>query len=259
MRREENVRALPGLAAVAVPRAETSHDLTPHHPAARRLFRIGTQMTATSARAAGSAVVIAAVLVSCNEEFHFDVHPDADGGGADGGGGGDSAATAAPCTTDATCAGIRCDAPSGTCVQCTDKDDCNGSLSHCEGTTHVCVACLAKTDCAKREDCDATTHRCIDSCFDADDTCPGAGFSCNEDLGLCVECTSSANCSASSSGPICDIPIGRCVQCTGNAQCPAATPVCDLRSGQCQECVVSATCGDSAICDPSTLTCRGRS
>ena len=198
------------------------------------------------------AVAALSALLACNAELRFD----ADDAGASPL---DSAAvTTSPCSTDATCAGIRCDTASGQCVACLADDDCSGATPRCNTSTHLCVACVAKADCAKRQDCDATTNRCLDSCFDADDTCPSSGFSCNEDLGLCVECTSSANCSASANGTVCNLPIGRCVECTGNAQCPPAKPTCDVRSGHCAVCVVSTTCGASAICDPSTLTCRSR-
>ncbi|CAN5924200.1 hypothetical protein BH11MYX4_BH11MYX4_63060 [soil metagenome] len=197
---------------------------------------------------------VACGLLACNEAFRFDVRPANDAG--DDGGGAEASSTS-PCTSDATCGGLRCDLANGACVACLGDADCTTSgLPRCEPTSHVCVACLNRPDCSKRQDCDTVTNRCLDACFDSDDPCPTAGFVCADDLGRCIECKTSASCAASANGPVCDIPIGRCVQCSGNAQCPSSKPICDRRTGRCQACVVSATCGAGAVCDPTTLTCR---
>ncbi|MDB4944119.1 MAG: hypothetical protein JWP97_3653 [Labilithrix sp.] len=193
---------------------------------------------------------------ACDAAFHFDAPPSTDAGVDAAPSSVTDAAPEArrPCTADATCPGLRCDLTTGVCVQCLEHADCSGSLARCDPDHHLCVACLTRHDCGERRDCDATTHRCLDACFDADDVCPSAGFVCDGALGLCIECKTSANCSTPT-GAVCDVRIGRCVECTGNAQCPVARPVCDLRSGRCQECVASPSCAAGRVCDPSTLTC----
>lgn len=198
------------------------------------------------------------LVTGCNAAFHFDVLPAADAGDGDAGSAADGAAApdASSCANDARCAGLRCEVASGSCVECLADTDCSGARARCEPVSHTCVACLNRPDCGKRQGCDTVTNRCLDGCFDTDDPCPLPGFVCDGDVGLCIECKRSANCAGSAGGPLCDVPIGRCVACTGNAQCPAAKPACDRRTGRCEACVVAATCGDGAVCDPITLTCR---
>ncbi len=208
------------------------------------------------ARAVSTTAVLLFGLLGCGEAaFHFDVPPAGDGGDAASrvDGGPDPSA----CVSDATCSGLRCDVASGLCVACLQDADCTASgRMRCETTSHVCVACLNRPDCAKRQDCDTVTHRCLEACFDGDDPCPTAGFTCSVDLGRCIECRTSANCAGSAGGGVCDLPIGRCVDCTSNAQCATSTPVCDRRTGRCQACVSSETCGLGSACDPISLTCR---
>lgn len=205
----------------------------------------------------GATVAMVFGLGGCDETFRFDVPASRDAGNdADDGARGPGPG---PCTTDASCGGLRCHVPSGVCVACLQNADCTGSLARCEPTTHLCVACLNGPDCGARQNCDTVTNRCLDVCFDADDLCPSAGFVCDRDRALCIECKTSASCAGAANGPFCDVPIGRCVECTGNAQCPVGKPVCDRRSGRCQACVTSPTCGVGAVCDPTKLACRNAS
>jgi Cys-rich repeat protein len=209
--------------------------------------------------ATGTAAVVAATFAvallgasGCNQVFRFDepLHTD---GGEDGG---DLGTAVLPCTSDATCGGLRCDVPSGECVACLADAECSGSTPRCEPKSHLCVPCLAGNDCPARQGCDTVTHRCLDICVDGDDVCPGVGFICDRSRSLCIECKTSANCAGSTTGRVCDVPIGRCVECTGNAQCPTSKPACDRRSGRCVACLASSACGAGAVCDPVALACR---
>jgi hypothetical protein len=211
------------------------------------------------ANATVSALAAMTVLAACNDTFRFDDAPPAPGDGVDAGGDEQAPAadaTTSRCTSDSTCGDLRCDLASGACVACVGDGDCSADRPRCDSASHLCVECEGQSDCTQREICNATTHRCIDTCTDADDPCPHAGFVCDGTLRLCVECRSSANCAGFPSSPICDIPIGRCVQCTGNAQCPSSSPVCDRRSGQCVGCLTSAACPAGMLCGKTTLTCR---
>jgi len=208
------------------------------------------------ARAARATATLLCGLAGCDEAFHFDA-PAAGDAGNSGLDGGDAGRATRACTSDATCAGLRCEPTSGLCVACLQDSDCTtNARRRCEPSAHVCVACLNRPDCAQRQDCDTVTHRCLDACFDGDDPCPAAGFVCGEDLGRCVECRTNANCAGSPGGLVCDPPIGRCVTCSSNAQCPSSKPVCDRRTGRCEVCVASTTCGAGSFCDPASLTCR---
>lgn len=210
----------------------------------------------TAARAALSALAALLSLAACDDTFRFD-EPAAD---ASTDAAGDAAvgeidAGRAPCSSDTSCGGMRCDTARGACVACLGDSDCSGSRAHCDVASNLCVECTRTDDCKTRQRCDATTHRCLDTCFDEDDPCPGDGFVCDRTLRTCIECRSSANCSGSASGAICDVPIGRCVACTSNAQCAAPTPACDRRSGRCVGCLTSSACS-GGICDKVTSTCR---
>ncbi len=212
----------------------------------------------TLANATVSVLAAMTVLVACNGTFRFDESPPAPGDGIDAGGDEQAPAadaSASRCTNDSTCGNLRCDLGSGSCVACVGDGDCTAERPRCDSTSRLCVECEGPTDCTQREVCNATTHRCIDTCTDPDDPCPHAGFVCDGTLRLCVECRSSANCALPAT-PICDIPIGRCVQCTANAQCPPSSPVCDRRSGQCVGCLTSAACPPGMLCDKAALTCR---
>ena len=203
------------------------------------------------------AVAMVSTLAACDSVFRFDEPPASDAGATEAEAAVEEAASAgAPCTSDGTCAGLRCDVPTGTCVACLGAGDCAGALRRCDSALHVCVECLIAANCPENHGCDAVTKRCLALCHDSDDPCPDAGFVCDGARSLCIECKSSANCAGSASGPLCDVAIGRCVECTGNAQCPTAKPVCDRRSGRCETCVSSAVCGVGGACDPVTLTCR---
>jgi hypothetical protein len=205
------------------------------------------------------AVAASAGLIACDGEFRFDEHGARDGGAgdvADVDGGGPPARP--PCTDDATCGGAKCDVASGVCVTCLADADCSGALPRCDAILHVCVECRELADCGNvlERRCEPTTHRCIDSCFDDDDACPGAGFVCSSERRACIECKSSANCAGSPAGAYCDRDVGRCVECSSNAQCPTEKPVCDRRSGRCAACVSSTACGSGRLCDPVSLVCR---
>jgi hypothetical protein len=212
-------------------------------------------------RGAVALLASACALGACDAAFRFD---DATSPGEGDGGGdepsasseGGSSASSTVCATDARCPAMRCETTSGTCVACLEDRDCSGALARCETNLHVCVACNVRDDCGLAQTCDVTTHRCLDTCHDADDRCPLPGFVCAQDLHLCIECRTSEHCASSTQGAVCDVGIGRCAQCTGNAQCPAVTPSCDRRTGRCVGCVSSTDCGAGAVCDPVTLVCR---
>jgi hypothetical protein len=205
---------------------------------------------AASAFVGMTVLVASSALAGCDATFRFDEPPGADGGEA-----GETSHPSLPCTSDATCAGLRCKTTTGSCVACLTDVDCSGVFSRCDVAIGVCVACLDAADCGARQRCDPTARRCLDTCHDADDPCPLPNVVCDQVRHLCIECRSSANCAGSAGGPVCDLSIGRCVECIGNAQCPTAAPVCDRRTGQCVGCVASSACVHSA-CDPLTLVCR---
>jgi hypothetical protein len=210
---------------------------------------VSAQARTTLALLGALAFALAAPL-ACNGEYRFDERA------ADAGSGGDldGAASEPRCTSDATCAplGLRCDLASGLCVACLESADCTTSARpRCETGRGLCVQCLQTSDCPARETCEASTHLCIDACFDDDDPCPRPGTFCDQNLRLCVECKSDGDCASSSRGRRCSPKTGACAICVTNADCGSEAPACDPRSGKCVVCVTSADCAPGSACTPS--------
>jgi hypothetical protein len=218
-------------------------------------------MTSRGGLALALACVVSISVIcplACGGEFRFDEVPAGDASTPDAEEP-DTASAPIACTGDGDCAalGMRCDAPSGRCVACTEDAHCSsGARRRCEKTLHICVECLGTSDCGTRHTCETTTHRCLDTCAEGDEYCPMAGFVCDEGLRRCIECRTNAHCAGSPRGARCDTAIGVCVECAGNAACPTTAPHCDRRTGKCVGCVTSAECPAGSACDPSTLTCR---
>jgi hypothetical protein len=214
-------------------------------------------MTARSAIVVLSAIAGVAATSSCNGTFRFDerstppIEAGADRDAADAG------PAVAGCKMDVDCMrlGLRCDMGSGRCVACLGDDDCAGPTPRCSPVLRVCVGCLEIGDCNAKQRCDARSMTCLDTCAEGEETCPIAGFVCDEHAKLCVECRTISHCTGNPHGSRCAADIGRCVECLGNAQCPADRPQCDPRRGACVGCVAPTDCSPRAACDPSTSAC----
>lgn len=209
--------------------------------------------------AAGAAFVLVALACSCNAAFRFDERYLAPDGGeaADAGFSGDALPPKTRCTSDEVCPSPtpRCDLESGRCVACRADDDCARPAARCSPALHVCVECLVRDDCGPRQRCDGATSRCLDTCSEGDEDCPGDDLVCDEKAALCIECRSNLHCTGNPRGARCDPDVRRCVECVGSAHCPLERPTCDRRRGACVACVTSAECADGEACDPSRSDC----
>src|SRR5438132_9911551 len=69
---------------------------------------------------------------------------------------------------------------------CGSDTDCavHPGRHRCELTSMTCVPCLQDTDCGPGQQCQTSTHTCIDFC----NAGPCDGGVCEVDAHLCVEC-----------------------------------------------------------------------
>lgn len=214
-------------------------------------------MTRRSAIAISFAIAAVAATSSCNGTFRFDERSTPSPEAGTDRDHADASPAVGDCELDADCTrlGLRCDASSGRCVACLGDEDCVAPTPRCSPALRVCVGCLETGDCDANQRCDVRSMTCLDTCAENAETCPIAGFVCNEHAGLCVECRTGSHCTGNPHGSRCAADIGRCVECLGNAQCPADRPKCDPRRGACVGCVAPTDCPPGAACDPSTAAC----
>ena len=173
--------------------------------------------------------------------------------GGEGGAGG-----SAPC--DGACDGLKpiCDLTTNTCVECTDKTNCNAPKPACNAVTNTCVECTETPDCkdSTKPFCDKTAERCVACLKQADCTAPTAS-ACN--AGACVACTKDTECSDIAGKGVCN--AGTCVQCTVAKESVCAGKSCNPSTNQCtstsvgtaqfcQACVADSECIAGNLPDP---------
>ena len=165
------------------------------------------------------------------------------------------------CHEDDDCrlASLHCDRRSGTCVACSDDEDCDDPDSpRCDLALHRCVGCGSDLDCGTGETCLPSLRTCATRCEEGPNEalCPDSAPTCNEVARICVQCQSDQDCAAiSDDGAYCERPSGRCVQCTDDRQCPATRPRCDPVQHRCAQCTSGSDCPAGRACDPDTLRC----
>lgn len=204
---------------------------------------------------------------ACNGQFRFDeLVPD---GGADAGisasadadTDADAKASGTACVRDEHCAsfGLKCDAPSGSCVVCTDDVDCGGTTPRCDIATQRCVECGTSSDCGDAGRCEPRTRRCQATCSLANPLCPN-GAECEFEDGrlLCRRCEHDDDCAGRDPlAPHCDPNLFVCVSCTKDSDCSGAAPTCDRTRGRCVMCTRRDQCPlESPICDAQGVCVR---
>lgn len=94
--------------------------------------------------------------------------------------------------------GLRCDAESGACVECSVNSHCvDTSAPYCDLPTRTCVNCRGDGDCEDSPAgplCRMADYQCV-TCLD-DDGCSGATPRCDP-AGACVQCVEDADCPGS--------------------------------------------------------------
>ncbi len=152
------------------------------------------------------------------------------------------------CLTDANCPASARFCVLGSCVQCTQNDDCGGTTPSCWLATQTChPACVSNQQCADEGNaglCNPSTGAC-GGCMTAAD-CPTSASVCDATTLQCVQCVTRADC-AGTSTPAC--LRTHCAQCAADADCPGATPFCVLGGdspGRCVQCLQNAQCPSTA-------------
>lgn len=204
-----------------------------------------------AARMCVVAMVIVPATLACNARFAFPDEPSV----------GDAAADALAagetwnCGIDTECklSVLRCDQPSGSCVECTRDEHCAGTTKpRCDLALHRCVECGSPIDCLPGQVCEAATRRCVRACGDGS-TCLLDAPICDVTRGLCVRCFGDTQCLGSDGE--CLVAAGKCVQCLESSQCGAPTARCDPVDRRCVECAGPADCSNGRVCDPRTGAC----
>lgn len=170
-------------------------------------------------------------FVGCDKELTCSDSGPGGGGGmggtraAEGGG-----ATIDPC--DGACSGHTHVCLEGTCVACTDDDDCSSGF--CDTESHECVQCREDahcpatapackggscTGCATREDCEDVEGKTY----------------CQESSGACVECVPGAH-DVCGEGRLCHGELHECVDAEAKS------------AASCEPCVADAQCEEGLHC-----------
>merc|ERR1712226_164989 len=151
------------------------------------------------------------------------------------------------CKVDGDCPDGVCD--SNTCVQCLQKDDCNGveGKPACDVASKTCVECLEKLDCGQvqgKPECDVASKTCVEC--EADEHCSDRTtdmkLKCatiGDNKNKCVKCLESLDCNDietctnNECSSIMDDRTQTCSECTEDRCRTTLEQPQDVRKGHC--------------------------
>lgn len=165
------------------------------------------------------------------------------------------------------------------CPECVTSEDCGDDEVCCnqlcdDAFKYKCVECYNKDHC-DGDPCDMNTYTCIDGggCQN-DDACSGSTPACDTETGECVACTAENDTVCADKDKVCEPESHQCVECLTGDDCSAGAPVCksaeESRPYTCVQCtsdddcnttcnttVNRCDCGSASDCpDPENQKCQ---